>query len=116
MGYYVPGGYEVDEKVMSQLASSADLASLLNDMQQLKMYADIKDSLSADAKVTDVVSVLAHYQGQLAEVVSSLYPLSVLPTVDYMLRKEQEVRNIRLVAYGTESGIDSAVVKDLLVI
>ena len=116
MGYYVPGGYEVDEKVMSQLASSADLSSLLNDMQQLKMYADIKDSLSADATVSGIVNALTHYVADLAATVSALYPLSVLPVVDYMLHKEREVRNIRLLAYGTNSGLDGETVKALLVI
>ena len=116
MGFYIPGGREIDERIMSQLAASPDVASLLNDMQQLKMYADIKDSLSADTTVTGVISVLAHYEGQLANAVASLYPLSVLPAVDYILHKEQEVRNLRLIAYGVETGLDNATVKDLLVI
>ena len=50
------------------------------------------------------------------ESVSAMYPLSVLPVVDYMLRKEAEVKNIRMIAYGTQAGLDSATIKGLLVI
>lgn len=116
MKYYVPGGREIDEKIMSQLAGSTDMAGLLNDLQQLKMYADIKDSISAESSITGIVNALTHYQAELASTVSALYPLSVLPVVDYMLRKETEVRNIRLIAYGTNSGLDGETVKNLLVI
>lgn len=45
-----------------------------------------------------------------------MYPLSVLPVVDYMLAKRREVANIRLIAYGTHSGLDSETIKELLVI
>jgi len=116
MGFYIPGGNEIDERTMSQLAGTADMPALLNDMQNLKMYADIRDSLSADATITDIVNALTHYQSELAGYASGLYPLSVLPVVDYMIRKETEVRNIRLIAYGTNTGLESAIVKDMLVI
>lgn len=116
MGFYIPGGREIDEKTMGQLAGAADMAGLLNDMQQLKMFADIKDSISADSTITQIVNALTHYQAELADAVSALYPLSVLPVVDYMLHKETEVRNIRLLAYGAKSGLGSETVKDLLVI
>ncbi len=116
MKYYVPGGREIDDKTMSQLAGTADMAGLLNDLQQLKMYADIKDSISAESSITGIVNALTHYQAELASTVSALYPLSVLPVVDYMLRKETEVRNIRLIAYGTSSGLDGELVKNMLVI
>ena len=116
MHYFIAGGREIDEKTMSQLAGTPDMPTLLNDLQQLKMYADIKDYISADTNVTGVINALMHYLGDLAESVSAIYPLSVLPVVDYMLRKEAEVKNIRLIAYGTQVGLDNAVIKDLLVI
>ena len=116
MRYYIDGGREIDEKLMSQYLATADVASLLNDLQQLKMYADIKDYVSADTDVIGAMNALAHYQSDLAESVSALYPLSVLPVVDYMLRKEAEVKNIRMIAYGTNAGLDPAVIKEMLVI
>jgi V/A-type H+-transporting ATPase subunit C len=40
----------------------------------------------------------------------------VLPIVDFMVRKKIEVDNIRIIARGKESGLDSEQIKKLLVI
>ena len=114
--YWIPGGTEVDEKVMSQLAASQDIQAAVNEMQQLRMYSEIKDSLSQDSTILDVVGVINKYRVELANKVGHMYPLSVIPVVDYMIHKENEVRNIRMIAHGTDSGLDRDTMKKLLVI
>ena len=104
--YWIPGGTEVDEKVMSQLAAAQDIQAAVNEMQQLRMYSEIKDSLSQDSTILDVVGVINKYRVELANKVGHIYPLSVIPVVDYMIHKENEVRNIRMIAHGTDSGLD----------
>ncbi len=116
MRFFIHGGREIDEKLMSQYLNTEDVQALLNDLQQLKMYADIKDYVSADTDVIGAIGALSRYQSDLAESVSAIYPLSVLPVVDYMLRKEAEVKNIRMIAYGTNAGLDPAIIKEMLVI
>ena len=93
--YWIPGGTEVDEKVMSQLAAAQDIQAAVNEMQQLRMYSEIKDSLSQDSTILDVVGVINKYRVELANKVGHMYPLSVIPVVDYMIHKENEVRYIR---------------------
>lgn len=112
----IPGGTEVDEKVMSQLAAAQDIQTAVNEMQQLRMYSEIKDSLSQDSTILDVVGVINKYRVELANKVGHMYPLSVIPVVDYMIHKENEVRNIRMIAHGTDSGLDRDTMKKLLVI
>jgi V/A-type H+-transporting ATPase subunit C len=114
--FWIPGGYEVDEKVMEQLAAAPDVQSVLNEIQNLRMYADIKDDLKEDSTVSDVVGAMDRYKARLANKVSHMYPLSVIPVVDYMIHKEYEVRNIRLIAHGTDSGLDRDRLKAMLVI
>lgn len=116
MEYWIPGGAEVDEKVMSQLAAAQDIQAAVNEMQQLRMYSEIKDSLSQDASILDVVGVIGRYRIELANKVGHMYPLSVIPVVDYIIHKENEVRNIRMIAHGTDSGLDRDTMKKLLVI
>ncbi|HIJ17497.1 MAG TPA: V-type ATP synthase subunit C, partial [Thermoplasmata archaeon] len=41
--------------------------------------------------------------------------LSVLPIVNYMIRKKVEVDNIRIIARGKESGLPKRVIEELLV-
>ena len=114
--YWIPGGTEVDEKVRSQLAAAQDIQAAVNEMQQLRMYSEIKDSLSQDSTILDVVGVINKYRVELANKVGHMYPLSVIPVVDYMIHKENEVRNIRMIAHGTDSGLDRDTMKKLLVI
>ena len=114
--YWIPGGTEVDEKVMTQLAAAQDIQAAVNEMQQLRMYSEIKDSLSQDSTILDVVGVINKYRVELANKVGHMYPLSVIPVVDYMIHKENEVRNIRMIAHGTDSGLDRDTMKKLLVI
>ncbi|KUE73425.1 ATP synthase subunit C [Candidatus Methanomethylophilus sp. 1R26] len=114
--FWIPGGAEIDEKVMAQIAAAPDVKSALNEMQNLRMYADIKDELSDDSSILDVVAAMARYKAKLANKVGHMYPLSVIPVVDYMIHKENEVRNIRMIAHGTDSGLDRETMKGLLVI
>lgn len=116
MQYYVKGGKEVDEKAMAQFAAAADMPALFTELQQLKMFADIKDRISPESSIPQIVNALTHYLADLASAVSAMYPLSVLPVVDYMLHKRTEVSNIRLIAYGANTGLGSETVKELLVI
>ena len=43
-------------------------------------------------------------------------PLSVLVILDYIVRKDREVQNLRIIARGKESGLSPEVIRELLVI
>jgi V/A-type H+-transporting ATPase subunit C len=42
--------------------------------------------------------------------------LSILPIIDYLIRKKNEVDNIRIIARSKESGLDAELIKKLLVV
>ena len=114
--FFIPGGYEVNQKVFSQIAAASDFQSALNETQSLKIYSELKDSLSQNATIMEVVNEIDKYKIKLANQVAHMYPLSVIPVVEYMIHKEMEVRNIRMIAHGTDSGLDRDTMKKLLVI
>ncbi len=114
--FFIPGGYEVNQKVFSQIAAAPDFQSALNETQQLKIYSELKDSLNQNATIMEVVNEIDKYKIKLANQVAHMYPLSVIPVVEYMIHKEIEVRNIRMIAHGTDSGLDRDTMKNLLVI
>jgi len=51
-----------------------------------------------------------------AQSFSHRYPLSVLPVVDYVLRKKVEVDNLRVLALGKAAGLPEATLKELLIV
>jgi V/A-type H+-transporting ATPase subunit C len=91
---------------------------MLDDLAKLPFYEDIKEALET-AKKTGSLNVvmlsLQRFQAAQAEKFSHLYPLSILPIIDYIIRKKIEVDNIRIIARGKATGMDADAIKKLLV-
>ncbi len=48
--------------------------------------------------------------------ISYLYPLSILPVLDYLLKKEREVRNLRAIVRGKQTGPSNEKIEELVVV
>lgn len=115
--YMIPGGKEVDKRVATQLANSETIAAVVNDSSQLQFSEYLKQLVeNENVLIRDVVHEMKKYEIAQAKKFSHMYPLSVVPVIDYMIHKEIEVNNIRTVARGIESGLDKDIIKGLLVI
>ena len=86
------------------------------DLSQLEFYEDIKEALDDSKPLREIVAALRKYHVAQANTFSHLYPLSVIPVIDFMIHKENEVNNIRIIARGLESGLDREIIKGLLVV
>ncbi len=117
MKYIIPGGKEVDKKLATQLANAETIAAVANDVSQLSFSEPIKELVdNKDVLIRDVVHEMKKYEIAQAKRYSHMYPLSVVPVIDYMIHKEIEVSNIGTIARGLESGLDKEIIKGLLVI
>lgn len=117
--YFIEGGHDLDIKELVRLSSAEDFELMLGELTKLSFYEDIKDGLETAKKtgsLNDVMLSLQAIQAKQAEKFSHLYPLSVLPIIDYVIRKKIEVDNIRVVARGKATGMDPDAIKKLLVI
>ena len=76
----------------------------------------IYDSLDDSKSLKEIVAALTRYHKKQAKTFTHLYPLSVIPVIDFMIHKETEVNNIRIIARGIESGLDKEIIKGLLVV
>ena len=47
---------------------------------------------------------------------SYLYPLSILPILDYLLRKEKEVRNLRTIVRGKDLKLSNEQIEEIMVV
>jgi len=117
--YFIEGGHDLDVKELTRLASSDNFEQMLDDMSKLPFYEEIKEALETAKKagsLNDVMLSLQRYQAKQSEKFSHLYPLSVLPIIDYVIRKKIEVDNLRIIARGKATGMDADTIKKLLVI
>ena len=117
--YHIVGGEELNQKEFARLAAVEGVEALASELSKFSFYEHIKDSLEVmkqTKSMTEVSLAMKRYAQKQAETFSHVYPLSVLPIIDYMIRKKNEVDNIRIIARGKESGLDAELIKRLLVI
>jgi V/A-type H+-transporting ATPase subunit C len=118
-GFFIKGGGEIDKAEFARLAAAEGVEQLADELSKFSFYEDIKDELESMKRtksVTEVSLAMKRYTLKKAETFSHLYPLSVLPIIDYLIRKKNEVDNIRIIARSKESGLDPELIKKLLVI
>ena len=114
---FVDGGYDIPK---------ADLAAMVA-LDEASLAARLRKYPIAEEFAAHVKDVRARGVGQLIRQVEKIHlltagkqahvhPLSVLPVLDYIVRKDREVQNVRIVARGKESGLAPDVIRDLLVV
>ncbi|QLH74879.1 MAG: ATP synthase A1 subunit C [Methanomassiliicoccales archaeon] len=117
--YFIDGGQELPVKELIRLASTETMDQMISEMNKLSFYEDIKEELETvkqKGSLTEVGLALRKIQAKQSERFGHVYPLSVLPIIDYMIRKKIEVDNIRVIARGKQSGLDVEQIKKLLVV
>ncbi|HUT27857.1 MAG TPA: ATP synthase A1 subunit C [Methanomassiliicoccales archaeon] len=116
--YFIEGGEELQIKALVELSKVETMDRLVSELTKYSFYMDIKDALEEMKQTDSLSSVGLAMQKHLlkrTQKFSHIYPLSVLPIMDYMLRKKQEVDNIRIIARCKESDLAPDQIKKLLV-
>jgi len=117
--YLIPGGMEYDIDKLRSLASSEGITTILDDLERSSMFEDLKGAIEkfrADKKLSNMTIALDKALIGTSEKFAHFYPLSVLPIVNYMIRKKVEVDNIRIIARGKQAGLTTKVMEELLVV
>jgi V/A-type H+-transporting ATPase subunit C len=117
--YFIEGGQELSVKELTRLAGLESFEATIGELTKLSFYEEIKEALEkakAKGTLSDVARALQKHLAVQSKKFSHVYPLSVLPIIDYMIRKKIEVDNIRIIARGKESGLDVDHIKELLVV
>jgi V/A-type H+-transporting ATPase subunit C len=117
--YFVPGGTEFKMDRLTKMAAFEGMKELMDEFRQStyaeSMRADI-EKFEGDEDISSLLRALDRVLLNTAHKFSHLYPLSVLPVLDYVLAKKTEVDNIRIIARGKESGLKTELIKNLLVL
>ncbi|HLE54504.1 MAG TPA: ATP synthase A1 subunit C [Thermoplasmata archaeon] len=114
---FLEGGYELPVDELRELVT-LDKPALVRRLQDYSFYEDIADALE---KVEESgIGVLVRRVEKIhllgAARYAHLHPLSILPILDFIVRKDREAINIRLIARGKESGLPLGTIRDLLVV
>jgi V/A-type H+-transporting ATPase subunit C len=114
---FVDGGLEIQREELVEMVS-LDANALTARLREYLLTEDLASEIK-DLQARGVGSLVRRVEklhlleaGRYAHV----HPLSVLVILDYIVRKDREVQNLRIIARGKESALPSEVIRELLVI
>jgi len=114
---FLPGGLEMAPEALEEMAPM-DFEALQKALSAYSFYEDIEADLDRvqQTGVGVLIRKVEKVHLMQASRYAHLHPLSILPILDYIVRKDREVQNIRLIARGKESGLPNDVIQSLLVV
>ena len=96
------------------LSSTQSLDDLLTSIEGTKYFELLEPHLQKDSvDLNSCVHSLDEHMANKTKRFSYLYPLSVLPVLDYLLKKEREVYNLRAIIRGKQAGLSNEIIEEL---
>jgi V/A-type H+/Na+-transporting ATPase subunit C len=117
--FLLPQGLELSEADLRRLAEASNRSELVERLKEYRIHEDLKGALAKAQETNSLVPVqiaLKKSLGDFAQRFSHRNPLSVLPIINYLMRKHHEVRNLRAIARGKMAGLAEGEIENLLVV
>jgi V/A-type H+-transporting ATPase subunit C len=110
---------DLSRKQFNMLADTHDFKQFVTELARLPSYDYISDQITSIGESNTMGNIIHELEKRYimkADTFSRLYPLSILPVLNYIIRKKIEVDNLRIIARGKSSGLTEDRIKQLLVV
>ena len=117
--YLLDGGLTLDKFKLDDLAEAKDIEDLIDKLKPTLVYKKIGNDLELlkeERSSKHIINALDKYFLNVTKQFAYTSPISVLPILDYFVRKEIEVKNIRAIVRGKSLDLDETQIQDMLVI
>ncbi len=112
----IPGGLKLNTIALTKLAG-LPFDEFIASLRDSPYWDAISESATGGTEsLTDVESDLGKYQLEYTARTSHYYPLSIVPIMDYVVSKKNEVDNIRMIVRGKEVGLTNDAIRSKLVL
>ncbi len=116
MNLMIEGGLEIESKDIQKLMPLS-FEEFIKELENYSYWKAISDIVSPGMQsLIDVEARLKKYRLKSAASFSHVYPLSIVPIMDYVLTKRNEVNNLRIIVRGKASNLSEEVIREQLVI
>ena len=113
MPLMIEGGSELKPEKLASLPYE----EFVNELQRTKFWDAISGVSGPDmASLTPLESRLTRYYLESSTILSHVSPISIVPIMDYIIHKNNETTNLRIIFRGKESGLSDELIKDQLVV
>ena len=110
------GGLRLKYKEVEKMMPLA-FEDFLTELEKTSYWEELSDCCGPNMdSLTDVETKLKKLRLKTAASFSHVYPLSIVPIMDYILSKENEVNNLRIIIRGKAVGLSDEEIKSQLVI
>lgn len=116
--YFLPGGVDVTRDSAARIVRGTD-EEVIAEVGTLDVDASVVEATRRSIASGNLSAVATSLDKELvrdAQDFSHRAPLSVLPVVDFILRKKIEADNLRAIAYGKQTGLPAATIEELLIV
>lgn len=116
MNLMIEGGLEIEQKDIQRLMP-LPFEEFIEELDKYSYWKEISDIVNPGMQsLIDVETRLKKYRLKSAASFSHVYPLSIVPIMDYMLTKQNEVNNLRIIVRGKEANLSDEIIREQLVI
>lgn len=112
----IDGGLELSKNnIQKLLPLSYD--DFIQALDQYSFWDSISDAVNSDTdSLINVETQLIKHSLKSASSFSHVYPLSIVPIMDYIISKRNEVNNLRIITRGKAANLSDEIIKNQLVI
>ncbi len=115
-GEVVPGGDRITQE-LAERVHAADWSEVPDVLNQTPFGDEIEPALETyleTRRLNPLTTAIEHLHIEEADEFGTRYPLSILPLIEYVLRKRIEVDRLRMIAFGKQTGLSRDEIKDLI--
>lgn len=113
MPLMIEGGLELNIEKLASLP----FEEFIENLRKTQYWDAISGVVGPDMdSLTVLESRLARYHLESATTHSHVSPISIVPIMDYIIHKNNETNNLRIIFRGKEAGLDDTLIKDQLVV
>jgi V/A-type H+-transporting ATPase subunit C len=116
--YFLVGGVDLTRDSAARIVRGSD-EEVIGEIGTLDVAQDVVEATRRSLASGHLSAVATSLDKELvrdAQDFSHRAPLSVLPVVDFILRKKIEADNLRAIAYGKQTGLPTATIEELLIL
>ena len=112
----IDGGLDLETKDIKKLVALS-YEEFIQELSKYSFWSDMSDIVNTDTEsLIDVETQLTKYSLKSATSFSHIYPLSIVPIMDYIISKVNEVNNLRIIIRGKAANLSDETIKNQLVI
>ena len=115
LGELLIDGGTLDETALAATSSVTDILPIIEGTPFQEILLPILENFEENG-LNRAVQALGEHIAAQSRRYAYLHPLSILPILDYLLRKEKEVRNLRTIVRGRELKLSREKIEELLVV